>query len=101
MMHVKKQITFSKGVFITFEGGEGSGKTAQITLLQAMIDDQYKVFCTREPGGTPIGEQIREILLKNKNAGMNARTETLLFQASRSQFVEQVIIPRIDPTLNY
>jgi dTMP kinase len=83
-------------MFITFEGPEGSGKTSQIPLLQDfLIEAGYRVFCTREPGGTLIGDQIREVLLANKNTEMHPRSEILLFQASRAQLVEQIIIPRL------
>ena len=83
-------------MFITLEGPEGSGKSSQLPLLQDfLINAGYSVFSTREPGGTLIGDQIREVLLDNKNIEMHPRTEILLFQASRAQLVEQVILPRI------
>lgn len=84
-------------MFITFEGPEGSGKTTQIPQLRDfLIEAGYPVFCTREPGGTSIGDQIREVLLANKNTDMHPRTEILLFQASRAQLVEQIITPRLE-----
>ncbi len=83
-------------MFITFEGPEGSGKTTQIPQIeQFLLDAAYPVFCTREPGGTSIGDQIREVLLANKNTAMHPRSEILLFQASRAQLVEQEIKPRL------
>ncbi len=83
-------------MFITFEGPEGSGKTTQIPQIQnILIDAGYAVFSTREPGGTSIGNQIREVLLANKNTEMHPRSEILLFQASRAQLVEQEIKPRL------
>ena len=83
-------------MFITFEGPEGSGKTSQIPQLeQFLIEAGYPVFCTREPGGTGIGDQIRQVLLTNKNTEMHPRAEILLFQASRAQLVEQEIKPRL------
>ena len=83
-------------MFITFEGPEGSGKTSHIPELRDyLIQAGYTVFCTREPGGTSIGDQIREVLLANKNTEMHPRSEILLFQASRAQLVEQEILPRI------
>ena len=82
-------------MFITLEGPEGSGKTSHIPYLVEYFREQgHVVFPTREPGGTSIGEQIREILHSLKNTEMHPRTETLLYQASRAQFVEQVIKPR-------
>lgn len=83
-------------MFITLEGPEGSGKTSHIPpLVQYLREQGHKVFPTREPGGTSIGEQIRYILHDLKNAEMHARTETLLYQAARAQIVEQVIRPRL------
>ncbi|NWG33945.1 MAG: dTMP kinase [Chloroflexi bacterium] len=83
-------------MFITLEGPEGSGKTSHIPpLVEYLRGHGYAVFPTREPGGTSIGEQIREILHDLKNAEMHPRTETLLYQAARSQIVEQVIKPRL------
>jgi len=84
-------------MFITLEGPEGSGKTSHIPYLVEFLREQgYTVFPTREPGGTSIGEQVREILHNLKNTEMIPRTETLLFQAARAQFVEQVIKPRLE-----
>ncbi len=83
-------------MFITFEGPEGSGKTSQLPKLKDYLQQMgYTVFSTREPGGTSIGDQIREVLLTNKNTDMHPRTEILLFQASRVQLVEQEILPRL------
>ena len=84
-------------MFITLEGPEGSGKTSHIPyLVEYLREKNYTVFPTREPGGTSISEQIREILHDLKNAEMHPRTETLLYQAARAQIVEQVIRPRLD-----
>lgn len=83
-------------MFITFEGPDGSGKTTQLVqIAQFLSETGYKVFSTREPGGTSIGDQIRQVLLANKNAEMHPRSEILLFQASRAQLVEQEIQPRL------
>lgn len=83
-------------MFITLEGPEGSGKTSQIPYLVEYLREQgYTVFPTREPGGTSIGEQIREVIHDLKNVEMHPRTETLLYQAARAQIVEQVIKPRL------
>jgi dTMP kinase len=83
-----------KGSFITLEGPDGSGKTSQLTLLADFLRQKgYPVRTTREPGGTPIGDQIRTVLMALKNQEMQPRTEILLFQASRAQLVEQVILP--------
>ena len=83
-------------MFITLEGPEGSGKTSHIPYLAEYFREKgYIVFPTREPGGTSIGEQVREILHSLKNTEMHPRTETLLYQAARAQFVEQVVRPRL------
>lgn len=83
-------------MFITLEGPEGSGKTSHIPhLVEYLREKGYIVFPTREPGGTSIGEQIREVIHDLKNVEMHPRTETLLYQAARSQIVEQVIRPRL------
>lgn len=83
-------------MFITFEGSEGCGKTTQMGLLAEHLGQQgYPILTTREPGGTPIGEQVRAILSDLGNTAMHPRTEILLFQASRAQHVEQVIRPHL------
>ena len=83
-------------MFITLEGPEGSGKTSQIPhLVEFLREKGFSVFPTREPGGTSIGEQIRDVIHDLKNAEMHPRTETLLYQAARAQIVEQVIKPRL------
>lgn len=84
-------------MFITLEGPEGCGKTSHVPALVEFLRERgLTVFPTREPGGTPIGEQIRTVLHDLKNAEMHPRTEILLFQASRAQLVEQVIRPRLE-----
>lgn len=83
-------------IFITFEGQEGSGKTTQIKLLESALKKRgHSIVITREPGGTPIGDQIREVLLNPKNKAMVPLTELLLYEASRSQHVEEVIRPAL------
>src|ERR1044071_5235856 len=83
-------------MFITLEGPEGSGKTSHIPpLVEYLSEKGYTVFPTREPGGTSIGEQIREVIHDLKNVEMHPRAETLLYQAARAQIVEQVIKPRL------
>jgi len=83
-------------VLITLEGPVGSGKTSRSPyLVEYSREKSYTVFPTREPGGTSIGEQIREVIHDLKNAEMHPRTETLLYQAARAQIVEQTIRPRL------
>jgi dTMP kinase len=84
-------------MFITLEGPEGSGKTSQLPLLADYLrQNGFDVLTTREPGGTPISEQIRTVLHNLENKEMNPRTEILLFQASRAQLVEQVVRPHLN-----
>ncbi len=83
-------------MFITLEGPEGSGKTSHIKPLAEWLDHLgHKVFATREPGGTAIGEQIRDVIHNLKNTEMHPRTEALLYQAARAQIVEQELRPRL------
>jgi dTMP kinase len=83
-------------MFITLEGPEGSGKTSQIPALKAFICARgYDVVVTREPGGTNVGDQIRDVLMNLKNVSIVPRTEILLFQAARAQHVEEVIRPAL------
>jgi dTMP kinase len=86
-----------RGLFITFEGTEGSGKSTQIALLTRRLSDLgHKVRALREPGGTPIGEEIRHTLKhSNVNHGMTPETELLLMNASRAQLVREVIRPAL------
>jgi dTMP kinase len=83
-------------MFITMEGPEGSGKSSQLPELAEFLREQgWDVLTTREPGGTPIGDQIREVLMRLDNQELHPRTEILLFLASRAQLVEQVIKPAL------
>jgi len=85
-----------KGLFITFEGPDGSGKTTQIELLTGYLKEKGREIVTAiEPGGTKLGEKIRHILLDKENMGMSPRAETLLFQASRAELVQKVISPAL------
>lgn len=83
-------------MFITLEGPEGSGKTSQLPILADYLRQQgYTVLTTREPGGTPISNQIRAVLTSLENTAMQPRTETLLFLAARAQLVEEIIRPAL------
>jgi dTMP kinase len=83
-------------MFITFEGPEGSGKSSQISQLAAFIEKHgFSVVTTREPGGTAIGDQIRDCLHDVNNSEMFAATEFLLYSASRAQLVRELIEPAL------
>ncbi len=83
-------------MFITLEGPDGSGKSTQIKYLaEALRARGFNVVVTREPGGTDISDQVREVIMKMKNTAMHPRTEILLFQASRAQHVEELIRPHL------
>ncbi len=89
-------MTSRQGKFITFEGPDGSGKTAQLDILaDELINAGYPIVRTREPGGTPISDQIRATLLDLKNTAMIDRTEALLYQAARAQLVDEIIKPQL------
>ena len=84
------------GAFLSMEGPDGSGKGTQLARLQDMLDRYgFEVVATREPGGTPIGEKIRQILLDRENTGMTDETEALLYASARAQLVREVIRPSV------
>lgn len=86
----------SKGLFVTFEGVEGCGKSTQLGRLQAWLEEQgHTVLVTREPGGTPIAEAIREILLDPAHTAMGPEAELLLYEAARAQHVHEKIGPAL------
>ena len=86
-----------RGLFISLEGPDGSGKTTQIKLLaQFLRDSGYAVVETREPGGTVISDKIRKIILDTENMNMTDRTEALLYAAQRAQHVEEKILPALE-----
>jgi len=85
-----------RGFFVTFEGGEGSGKTTQLkALLGHLRSVGREVVETRDPGGTAIGNQIRSLLLNGENARMDSLTELFLYEASRAQLVQEVVQPAL------
>lgn len=89
-----------KGKFITLEGPEGCGKSTHARSLFSYLRRRgYKCVLTREPGGTPLGEEIRKILLNPANGGMSPACETLLFEASRAALVEKIIRPSLSKGL--
>jgi dTMP kinase len=87
----------NKGIFITIEGGDGTGKTTQLKLIDEYLkEEKLKYILTREPGGIDISEQIRNIILDRNNTAMDARTEALLYAASRRQHLIERVIPALN-----
>lgn len=85
------------GLFISFEGPDGSGKTTQINKLVKYLEEKgHDVIITREPGGTKISEKIREIILDKDNTEMDSITEAMLYAASRAQHVAEIIKPALE-----
>ena len=85
------------GLFITFEGNDGSGKSSALqTVKQELLDLGYDVIYTREPGGSPIAEKIREVILDKENVGMDPKTEALLYAASRREHIVKTILPALE-----
>ena len=86
-----------KGLFIVMEGTDGSGKTTQINLLKEYLEEAgYECLITREPGGTVIGEEVRQLILNPEHKEMSPVTEMLLYAASRAQLVHEVIGPALE-----
>ena len=86
-----------KGTFITFEGCEGVGKSRQTEMLKNYLSEiGVKYYFTREPGGTPVSEKIRSIILDKNNADMTDECEALLYAAARAQLLKREIKPRLD-----
>ena len=86
-----------RGVFVTFEGVDGAGKTTQCSLLcDALRSAGYEVVRLREPGGTPLGERVRSLLLDPQSQTIDPTCELLLFEAARAQLVAQVVRPALD-----
>lgn len=85
-----------RGLFITFEGNDGSGKSSAIKAVYNKLQELgYNVVLSREPGGSPIAEKIREIILDKSNVGMDSWTEALLYAASRREHIQKTILPAL------
>ncbi|MDR6506322.1 dTMP kinase [Arthrobacter oryzae] len=85
------------GLFIAFEGGDGAGKSTQAAALAGALESRgINVLRTREPGGTPIGEKLRSLVLDHGHGHIDARTEALIFAASRAAHADQVILPALE-----
>lgn len=87
----------SRGLFITFEGTDGTGKSTQIEFAREYFESRgFNVLMSREPGGTSISEKLRDILLDKANGEMSPVTEMMIYAASRAQLVSEVIIPAVN-----
>ena len=87
----------SRGIFITMEGPDGSGKSTQIELLKAYLEEKgYDVLITREPGGTRISEAIRGVILNREYSEMSPVTEMLLYASARAQLISEVVGPALE-----
>lgn len=96
-MSSDRQPAHARGLFIAFEGGDGAGKSTQASAVEQRLQALGRtVLRTREPGGTPVGEKLRALVLEHGQGEIDARTEALIFSASRAAHVEQVIRPALE-----
>ena len=96
LLQTKQTLNSKKGVFISFEGGEGLGKSTQIDLLSKdLINSQFKVVSTREPGGTKEAEELRKFIVTGNKNAWDPFSESLLFNAIRREHVNKIILPAI------
>lgn len=98
MKHTDEQSAAKRsGTFISFEGGEGAGKSTHIRFLAHTLEQEgYEVLCLREPGGTRIGEKLRDLVLDTAHGEMADQTELFVYEAARAQIVAQVIKPALE-----
>ena len=96
-MQIKQGLNTKKGVFISFEGGEGVGKSTQIDLIKNdLISKKFKVVSTREPGGTKEAEELRKLLVTGDKKAWDSYSETLIFNAIRREHINKIISPAIE-----
>ena len=96
LLQIKKTLKNKKGIFISFEGGEGVGKSTQIDLLKDnLVNTKFKVVCTREPGGTEEAEQLRKFLVTGEKQAWDPNSESLIFNAIRREHINKIILPAI------
>ncbi|MBG0741678.1 dTMP kinase [Paeniglutamicibacter antarcticus] len=95
-LSTEQQAASRSGLFIVFEGGDGAGKSTQAALLAASLEQLgHTVLRTREPGGTPVGEKLRALVLEHGHGDIDARSEALIFAAARAAHAAQVIRPAL------
>jgi dTMP kinase len=93
---MNKKLPQKRGLLVTFEGGEGAGKSTQIKLLRSWLKKRgIPLLVTRQPGGSPIGTRIRSLLLAPKYSNLSPRAEVLLYTADRAQHVDEVVLPAL------
>lgn len=97
MAHELRTKSNAPGVLITFEGGDGAGKSTHIRFLGDVLKSLgFEVLNVREPGGTDVGEQLRRVVLDPQNANLSSRSELLIYEAARAQLVDEVIRPALE-----
>ncbi len=97
LLQTKQSLNSTKGFFISFEGGEGAGKSTQIDLLKKdLINKQFNVVSTREPGGTKEAEELRKFLVTGDKKAWDPCSETLIFNAIRREHINKIILPAIE-----
>ncbi len=97
LLKIEQNLKSRKGIFISFEGGEGVGKSTQIALLKDnLLNQQLKVICTREPGGTKEAEEIRKFLVAGDKKAWDPYSESLIFNAIRREHINKIILPAIE-----
>ena len=96
LLQIKQTLNSRKGFFISFEGGEGVGKSTQIDLLKRnLVNKQFNVVCTREPGGTKEAEELRKFLVTGHKKTWDSYSESLIFNAIRREHINKIILPAI------
>ena len=96
LLQINQTLNSKKGIFISFEGGEGVGKSTQIDLLKKKLaNNQYNVVCTREPGGTKEAEELRKFLVSGDKKAWDPFSESLIFNAIRREHLNKIILPAV------
>lgn len=97
MQHTMQAEDARRGVFVTFEGGDGAGKSTHIRILaEALREHGEEVVCLREPGGTAVGEALRAVVLDPAHDAMSPRAELLIYEAARAQIVDELVAPALE-----